>query len=324
LRPPSLPVTADPRTIALVAKKPAQPNVRPRKTSEIVATRPGCKPLREMYAEAVKLKAQTFSQIEDLFLEAMSEFDYTLAKTIEGPDDPKTREVLAADLQNGKGDFFNDLLALLLENSAGIDHLYARRAVPGLIIREHNLDGVFPDDGDIEFLMEAKMMGTPRHAASTKQKPWGRRGSADTGKRVKELAFKSIDLKGEYSRRRAMAGHAPAAGGPGGGDLTSWLQKNKPEIFFFMAVRVVNDTDFNAVVRHAETATAVVNHVGLYCYGPIDDTRYYTRYAARRGVSTVIELDRKLEAARLELQRIAAMVPVTTTAPGPAEGTLES
>ena len=305
-----------------MAKASPQPKVRPRKTSDIVASRPGCRPLREMYAEAVQMKAQSFSQVEGLFLEAMSEFDYTLARTIEGPDDPKVREALAADLQNGKGDFFNDLLALLLENGAGIDHLCARRAVPGLIIREHNLDGVFPDEGDIEFLMEAKMMGTPRHAASTKQKAWGRRGSADTGKRVKELAFKSIDLKGEYSRRRAMAGHAPASTGPGGGDLTTWLQTNKPEIFFFMAVRVVNDADFKAVVRHAETATAVVNQVGLYCYEPADDSRYYTRYSARRGISTVLELDRKLEAARLELRRIAASTPETTTAPGPPRGTI--
>lgn len=296
--------------------------MRPRKTSEIVATRPGCKPLREMYAEAVEMRAQSFSQIEPMFLEAMSEFDYTLAKTIEGPDDPKVREALAADLQNGKGDFFNDLLALLLENGSGIEHLYARRSVPGLIIRRHNLDGVYPDQGDIEFLMEAKMMGTPRHAASTAEKLHGRRGSADTGKRVKELAFKSIDLKGEYSRRAVMAGHRPSDGGAGGGDLTAWLHRNKPEIFFFVAARVVNHTDFNAVVRHSETATAVVDHVGIYCYEPVGEANYYTKYRRREGISTVLELDRKLEAARLELMRIKAQGPVTTTAPGPEVGSL--
>jgi hypothetical protein len=303
-------------------KKAAQPAVRPRRTSEIVATRPGCRPLKEMYDEAVAMRAQTFSQVEPMFLQAMSEFDYNLAKTVEGAGDTKVREALSADLQNGKGDFFNDLLALLMENASGIENLYARRAVPGLIIREHNLDGVYPDVGDIEFLVEAKMMGTPRHIGSTKQKAWGRGGSADTGKRVKELAFKSIDLKGEYSRRRSLAGHSPPAGGAGGGDLTTWLHKTKPLIFFFMAVRVVSDSDFKAVVRHAETATAVVDQVGLYCYEPVDDRRYYTTYRSRGGISTILELDRKLEAARLELQRIKAAGPTTTTAPGPARGSL--
>jgi len=268
-----------------------------------------------MYDEAVAMKAQTFSQVEKRFLEAMSEFDYALAKTVEGSVDPKIRETLAADLQNGKGDFFNDLLALLLENGSGIEHLYARRAVPGLIIREHNLDGVYPNVGDIEFLLEAKMMGTPRHVSSPRQKAWGRNGSADAEKRVKELAFKSIDLKGEYSRRRAMAGLEPSGGGAGGGDLTTWLHKTKPLIFFFMAVRVVNETDFKSVVRHAETATAVVDQVGLYCYEPVDDSRYFTRYRSHGGISTILELDRKLDAARLELQRIRTEGPTVTTAP---------
>ncbi|HTW09717.1 MAG TPA: hypothetical protein VME46_19590, partial [Acidimicrobiales bacterium] len=135
-------------------------------------------------------------------------------------------------------------------------------------------------------------------------------------------AFKSIDLKGEYSRRRAIAGHEPPAGGAGGGDLTTWLHKTKPLIFFFMAVRVVSDSDFKSVIRHAETATAVVDQVGLYCYGPIDDTRYYTRYRSRGGIATILELDRKLDAARLELQRIKVAGPTTTTAPGRPIGSL--
>lgn len=40
--------------------------------------------------------------------------------------------------------------------------------MPGLIIAEHNLDGVYPGDESraIDFLLEAKMMGTPKHANS--------------------------------------------------------------------------------------------------------------------------------------------------------------
>jgi hypothetical protein len=153
---------------------------------------------------------------------------------------------LSAAIQNGKGDWFNNVLATLLENCSGIDTLYVRRRVPGLIIPEHNLDGVYPGDEarEIEFLLEAKMMGTPKHANSPGEKPVGRAGSADTNKRVKELAFKSIDLKGEAARRLTMVGISPTSGGAGGGDLSTWLHASRPRIYFFMAVRVVGDSDF--------------------------------------------------------------------------------
>jgi hypothetical protein len=91
---------------------------------------------------------------------------------------------------------------------------------------------------------------------------------ADTNKRVKELAFKSIDLKGEAARRLTMVGVSPTSGGAGGGDLSTWLHASRPRIYLFMAVRVVSDSDFNAVVRWAETAAQVVDAVGLYCYEP--------------------------------------------------------
>jgi hypothetical protein len=65
------------------------------------------------------------------------------------------------------------------------------------------------------------------------------RQSADTNKRVKELAFKSIDLKGEAARRLTMVGIAPTCGGAGGSDLSTWLHASRPRIHAFMAVRVV-------------------------------------------------------------------------------------
>ncbi|MGH9067812.1 MAG: hypothetical protein ACRD0J_10035, partial [Acidimicrobiales bacterium] len=185
---------------------------------------------------------------------------------------------------------------------SGVERLYVRRSVPGLIIPEHNLDGVFPGDEsrEIEFLLEAKMMGTPKHANSPGEKPAGRAGSADTNKRVKELAFKSIDLKGEAARRLTMVGVAPVSGGAGGGDLSTWLHGSRPRIYFFMGVRVLGDTDFAAVVRWAETAAQVVDAVGLYCYEPVSEG--FTTYRRRSGVPTAYELERVLYRACTELQ----------------------
>lgn len=274
----------------------------PRRTSAVVARSQRCRPLFEMYAAAADRAAASWRQVEAEFLAAMSRFDAALAatETQQLSDDERTE--LSADAQNGKGDFFNDLLALLLENCAEITHLYARSGVPGLIVREHNLDGVFPATGRIEFLLEAKMMGTPRTALSPKQKPEGRRGSADVGKRVKELAFKSIDLKGEYSRLRAAEGELPVAGGPGGSDLTTWLRGVPPRIYFFMGVRVLNESDFRATLRWAHTAQQIVDAVGLYCYEPVKSST--TEYRRRDGIPPELELERVLHKACLELRQI--------------------
>ncbi len=148
----------------------------------------------------------------------MSAFDWGLPAVFEGTDEAKRQQSkeLSAAIQNGKGDWFNNVIAYLLEQCSGIETLYVRRSVPGLIIPEHNLDGVYPGDEtrEIEFLLEAKMMGTPKHANSPGEKPAGRAGSMDTNKRVKELAFKSIDLKGEAARRLTMVGTAPTSGEP--------------------------------------------------------------------------------------------------------------
>src|SRR4051812_17426469 len=136
---------------------------KPRTTSKTVATKPGCLPLKAAYQRAVDKRPMAWGEVEADFLKAMEEFDNNLAR---GAAD-------MGDLQNGKGDFFNDLLALLLENCAGVT-LYSRGAVPGLIIPRHNLDVTFPATGVVEFMLEAKAVGTPKHPWSPKQKAAGR------------------------------------------------------------------------------------------------------------------------------------------------------
>ena len=263
-----------------------------------------------MYDRLLESEAASWNQIEQPFLEAMSAFDAGLPAAFEGTDEDKKQQSkeLSAAIQNGKGDWFNNVIAYLLERCSGVETLYVRRSVPGLIIAEHNLDGVYPGDEtrEIEFLLEAKMMGTPKHANSPGEKDAGRSGSMDTGKRVKELAFKSIDLKGEAARRLTMVGRSPR-GGPGGGDLSTWLHTNRPRIYFFIGVRVLGDTDFAAVLRWAETAAQVVDAVGLYCYEPSPGS--LTTYRARQGTPTAYELERVLFRACTELQGLRTAPP---------------
>jgi len=94
-------------------------------------------------------------------------------------------------------------------------------------------------------------------------------------KRVGELAFKSIDLKGEASRRLTMVGQAPTGGGAGGGDLSTWLH--------------------------------VVDATGLYCYEPVPGSS--TTYRRRGGVPTAQELERVLYRACIELRGLSTEPP---------------
>jgi len=216
------------------------------------------------------------------------------------------------DLQNGKGDFFNDLLALILENCSQTT-LYSRGGVPGLIFPKHNLDVSYPDVGAVQFTVEAKAVGTPRHPGSPKQKAIGRPGSADLDKRVKEIAFKAIDLKAEYARILSERGESPNVIS---GDLTTWMKSVKPRAYVFFAARVVSDKDRDRVVRFANLAGLVSDAVGVFCFRPISahqPTRYRTD-----PVPPHIEIARVLFRACQDLRAMRGAEPLIPVSPSPS------
>lgn len=289
----------------------ARPTAKVRSTSTVVATKPGCAPLRDLYAAAVAATPRSWNEVEAAFVTAMEGFDRNVAAGIAD----------IGDLQNGKGDFFNDLLALLLENCAGVD-LYSRGGVPGLIFPNHNLDLTYPNTGLVGFTLEAKAVGTPRHPLSPRQKPIGRPGSADLAKRVKEVAFKTIDLKAEYGRLMSMAGESPAS--TPGGNLTTWLRTVRPMAYLFIAARIVSPTDFEATVAFARTAAQVEDGVGLFCFGPAvggDATTYRPM-----PVPVELSIDRVLYRACQDIVALRQQTPITVPreAEGPAVGAEEA
>ncbi len=281
----------------------AKSTAKVRSTSAVVATKPGCAPLREMYGSAVAAEPRSWNELESGFVAAMGAFDRNVASGLAD----------MGDLQNGKGDFFNDLLALLLENCAEVQ-LYSRGGVPGLIFPNHNLDITYPNTGLVGFTLEAKAVGTPRHPGSPRQMPIGRPGSADLAKRVKEVAFKTIDLKAEYGRLMAMRGESPAS--TPGGNLTTWLRTARPKAYLFIAARVVSNTDFEATVKFARTAGQVEDGVGLFCFGPRangDPTEYKPI-----DVPTELSMERVLYRACQDLVGLKQESPVA--APPEAQG----
>jgi hypothetical protein len=254
-----------------------------------------------MYEAAVAAHPRSWTEVEDNFVRAMEGFDANVASGFAD----------IGDLQNGKGDFFNDLLALLLENCAGIS-LYSRGGVPGFVFANHNLDLTYPNTGVVRFTLEAKAVGTPRHPLSPKQKAIGRPGSADLAKRVKEVAFKSIDLKAEYGRIMSMHGESPSS--TPGGNLTTWLRAVPPSGYLFIAARVVSETDFDAAVAFAETAAQVQDGVGLFCFSPKSEEEPTTY--RKVPVPIPLSLDRVLYRACQDLVALSKEKPV----PIPAEG----
>lgn len=281
----------------------ARQRAKARSTSKLVATKPACAPLRRMYEAAVAAHPRSWNEIEDAFVRAMEGFDANVASGLAD----------IGDLQNGKGDFFNDLLALLLENCADVT-LFSRGGVPGFVFANHNLDLTYPNTGVVRFTLEAKAVGTPRHPLSPKQKAIGRPGSADLAKRVKEVAFKSIDLKAEYGRIMAMQGESPAS--TPGGNLTTWLRSVPPSGYLFIAARVVSESDFDAAVAFAHTAAQVQDGVGLFCFTP-ESTAHPTTY---RKVSVPVDLsiDRVLYRACQDLVSLKGK----TAVPIPSDGTV--
>jgi len=236
---------------------PTKPTAKVRTTSKRVRTSDGCAPLREMYARAVDAKPTSWGDVEEPYLRALEQFDDLL---VAGTAD-------MGDLQNGKGDFFNDILALIVENCADVQ-IYSRRGVPGFIFTTHNLDVTYPNEGVAKFLAEAKALGTPKHPGSPKAGVLGRPGSADIKKRVTELAFKTIDLKVESARIEKVNT---------GGNLTTWLRTASPKTYLFVSARVISDDDLAAVLLYAERAKEVLDGVGVFAFRLRSDqtpTRY--------------------------------------------------
>lgn len=226
-----------------------------------------------MYSSAVAEKPSRWLQVQEQFLSAMWEFDENFASGLANQ----------GDNQNGKGDFFTDLIALLLENCSG-KALHGRGAIPGLIFPKHNLDTSYPKSGTVELLIETKAAGAPRSGRNPRQKNLnGRPGSADLDKRVKEAGLKTIDLKAEWAR------NAGQGGGPTN-DLLTWLRQSKPLSFLFLAIRVVDDNDLKRTLFFADAARQMMDDVGLVAFQPRASADGYQACP----IPSSLELDRVL------------------------------
>lgn len=238
--------------------------------------KPGRQPFVDAYNAMVQADARRWADVEEDYLHAMRAFDHLV---VHGVADQ-------GDIQNGKGDFLNDVLALLLENCSG-RLLHKRGSIPGLSFRNHSFDIAYPATGAVQFAVETKATGVPKHARNTRQShAGGRAGSADLEKRIKEASLKNIDIK-------AWAAMTIGEGGGPTSDLVSWLRTSPPRCFMFISARVRDDADLAKCRAFADIATTWFDACGLYCYGA-PDPGVTDRYEARPVGSTTVELGRVL------------------------------
>ena len=187
------------------------------------------------------------------------------------------------DIQNGKGDFFNDFVALLLETCSE-RHVDSRPNVAGLSFRNHKLDIAYPLTGSVRVIVETKASGTPKHLRNPRQaNAAGRPGSADLEKRIKEAAFKNIDIKGEVARLEGKGGGAT-------NDLRNWLRATPPKSYLLLSCRVVGEADLKHAESLTQSAEAWFEGCGIFAYGP---NNAGTAYDSKR-VHPGVELDRVL------------------------------
>ena len=225
--------------------------------------------------------------------------------------------------QNGKGDYFNDLLAVILENASGAS-LNRRSGVEGLHSPNHNLDVTFPPAGQIvDVLVEAKRCGD----AST------------SGERFHAEGHRAAGLGGhaEAVQRGRVQDHRPEGGlwdasvrewsaatgrhlrGPDELAQNSEAERGDP----IAGIRVTSKRDRDAVLAVATSMTQVMDGVGLFLYSAVGYAVHNlspARYEAV-AVPSQFELPRVLQRITLDLRDAARQQSAAASAalpPAPA------
>jgi hypothetical protein len=209
-------------------------------------------PFRELLDAVPREGIETFAALEQRFLAAMSAFDTLQA----------AGQLNSGQNQN-KGLFFNELIGRLLEQCAGVG-VVKRGKRRGVLLEAVDVDLCFPSSGPPAVIGETKMAGTPQHPGNRNSTSMlGRRASADTAKRVREIALNVIDLK----LADAAGGTAPV------GDIATWIQQQRPAVFAIFGLRITDDNDHRLAVRDAQQlANSYANGVGLALYRSRDVT----------------------------------------------------
>jgi hypothetical protein len=234
--------------------------------------------------------------VEGEFVHSMAEFDTLRA----------AGDVQDGAQRNGRGEFFNDILAVVLENCAGLDTLYKRTLVHGRVFKTHELDVTYPATGPARFTLEAKGVG---NAAA----PWQRDEPVERPRAL------GLGRPRQAAQGGGVQGHRPKAEyallvagqggisrtGPGHASMTSWLRQQLPSAYVFLAARCVDEADRQRLMLSATAINQVFDHVGVFCFGPVDDSQP-TTYKVIPVQTSAYDLGHVLQEACRDLRAIHA------------------
>jgi hypothetical protein len=158
-------------------------------------------------------------------------------------------------INRGKGNWFAELLALLLHNRTH-HRIGSRQRVQGFS-QYHQIDVAWPARGEDPLVCcETKVTGAPAYA----DKP-ARKAMSDFSNRRKELKFASTDLKLYRRQQITKIEH-----------WDTWRRREPPQAYFLWAARLEPGKDrIEALIREARTLTETyLDGAGIFAWQPRD------------------------------------------------------
>ena len=164
------------------------------------------------------------------------------------------REYSLGDRTSGwyqsKARYFNDIVVALVESETGAT-IATRGKRKSVLFSDIDIDMCFPMTGDPIVAAEVKALGTPPHPRNEMK---GRGARSDLHKRVREVAFTSMDLKAAYSRRAPID------------SFQAWVDATSPTYLSFWSLRVDGRSDHEQVREIVHSLRSYCNGVGAIIY----------------------------------------------------------
>jgi hypothetical protein len=194
-------------------------------------------------------RTNSWSEIAHAFLRIVEQFD---------------REYGEGNRSTGwyqsKARYFNDLIVQLLSNQSSKE-IAKRRKKDSKLFGRLDVDICYPGKGDPTIAGEVKALGTPPHPRNNHL---ARRGSADLHKRIREVAFTSLDIKVAYAPATPIK------------SFQAWIDTVPPGYFAFWAIRSSDATDFEKLRVMLSGLRRYCNGVGAIIYEPTSASTPFT------------------------------------------------
>jgi hypothetical protein len=200
----------------------------------------------QVQGQAVK----RFADVQDSWLDLMWTLDaFRVSRAL-----PSGFDSLDA-VNRGKGNWFADLVALLLENRTS--HRIAPRAnIPGFS-QAHQVDVAWPARNvDPLVCCETKVTGAPGFVRSSGQRVPARKAMSDFSNRRKELKFAATDLKLFRRKQETSIGHWDV-----------WRQDAPPKAYFLWGARMESEERIETLSREMRNLTETyLDGAGLFAW----------------------------------------------------------